>query len=462
MTIRQALGGQWSTHWLLVLALFSPATFLVLIREIATPFPQWWWPLASAVLQHSVVAVIIIIGGNVARRRHRFIPIPWVFTIWGAAAVVRGIVAGEIAARAAGVDPEYVSRAAIWLVITVVWMPALVYAMAQLTRRSFLLAALDATAMQMKVEIPRNHELLERMQRQQRRTIIQSISPALLELQNRLTASREQLDPSAVVELSRRLTQLHNDATDLLTTVRSLPPPVPAVRISIRRAFDVPPRLHWRSASLVTCATIALVVFDAWRVFGTPAAIEIVVSTTIAGIALGIIPMVVRAVRPSVLDHYGQKVTVAALSVAIGLVTYVMLNSGIDSITWHGLLITPLLAAGLVVSSAMYFSAIVMADANAEAHVRLEMLRVELDAVREHFDRNASLERERLTQLMHGPVQGRIAACIMALNFYSSGGSQVEDISLIIDSVLDHLRAVSRDLDLIAGSTNLEARAENE
>jgi hypothetical protein len=204
------------------------------------------------------------------------------------------------------------------------------------------------------------------------------------------------------------------------------------------------------------------VVFDAWRVFGTPAAIEIVVSTTIAGIALGIIPMVVRAVRPSVLDHYGQKVTVAALSVAIGLVTYVMLNSGIDSITWHGLLITPLLAAGLVVSSAMYFSAIVMADANAEAHVRLEMLRVELDAVREHFDRNASLERERLTQLMHGPVQGRIAACIMALNFYSSGGSQVEDISLIIDSVLDHLRAVSRDLDLIAGSTNLEARAENE
>ncbi|MEN9620588.1 MAG: hypothetical protein RL499_781, partial [Actinomycetota bacterium] len=222
MTIRQALGGQWSTHWLLVIALFSPATFLVLIREIATPFPQWWWPLASAVLQHSVVAVIIIIGGNVARRRHRFIPIPWVFTIWGAAAVVRGIVAGEIAARAAGVDPEYVSRAAIWLVITVVWMPALVYAMAQLTRRSFLLAALDATAMQMKVEIPRNHELLEGMQRQQRRTIIQSISPALLELQNRLTASREQLDPSAVVELSRRLTQLHNDATDLLTTVRSL------------------------------------------------------------------------------------------------------------------------------------------------------------------------------------------------------------------------------------------------
>ena len=59
-------------------------------------------------------------------------------------------------------------------------------------------------------------------------------------------------------------------------------------------------------------------------------------------------------------------------------------------------------------------------------------------------------ERSRLSELMHGPVQGRIAACIMALNFHATSDTDAHPAQNLIDSVLDHLRAVSRDLAQIA------------
>jgi hypothetical protein len=69
-----------------------------------------------------------------------------------------------------------------------------------------------------------------------------------------------------------------------------------------------------------------------------------------------------------------------------------------------------------------------------------------------------------MTDLMHGPVQGRIAACVMALNFHVASQQAsdqhpteqhpTDQHPFDAEPVLEHLRAVSRDLSVITASVS--------
>lgn len=450
MTVREALGGPWAAHWLLLVAFLPPSTLLVLLRETVTPFPEWWWPLASALAQHAVTGAVILIGGAIARHFHRIVPVATILAIWALGAGLRGIVAGAIAQQVAGVDPEFVTRTAVWTIVSIVWVPPLVYAIAQFERRRLIIGALDVTEFELARERPLADATSAEVQKRLRHAIAESLTPALRDLQASLEASRTSLDRASVAELSLRLSQLHDDTVDLLDSAHPTAAPTPPPRASLRRALDVPPRRPWLTALLVAVATTTLVVFDAWRIFGPLAAIEVVISTGAAAIVIGAVPATVAVVRPDALLANGQRTTLIATLLGIFVSTFLMLNSGIDPITWHGLLIVPLLAIGLTIASGTYLSAIVLADSNDEADARLAALQHDLAAVREHNETVVERERHRLSELMHGPVQGRIAACIMALNFHTTGDNDAEQARFLTDSVLDHLRAVSRDLAQIA------------
>ncbi len=450
MTVREALGGPWAAHWMLLVAFLPPSTLIVLLRETVTPFPEWWWPLVSALAQHIVTGLVIMIGGAIARRVHTIVPVPTILAIWALGAGLRGIVAGAIAEQVAGVDPEFVTRTLVWSVVSIVWVPPLVYAIAQFERRRLLLGALDVAEFELDRERPHPGSSAAEVQQQLRHAIAESILPALDDLEDSLEANRATLDRASVAELSMRLSQLHDDASDLLDSAHSSTTPVPPPRATLRRALEVPPRRPWQTAALVGLATIVLVVFDAWRLFGPLAAIEVVVSTTAAAVVMGVVPATVAAVRPEALEANGQRTTAIAALLGIFVATYLMLNSGIDPITWHGLLLVPLLAIGLTIASATYLSTLVLADANVEADERLAARLDELERLRQHNAHVIEGERHRLSELMHGPVQGRIAACIMALNFHASGDTDAQQSQFLTDSVLDHLRAVSRDLSQIA------------
>ncbi len=450
MTVREALGGPWAAHWLLLVAFLPPSTLLVLLRETVTPFPEWWWPLVSALAQHVVTGLVIMIGGTIARRVHALIPIATILAIWALGAGLRGIVAGIIAEQVAGADPEFLTRTAVWTIVSIVWVPPLVYAIAQFERRRFVVGALDIAEFELARERPRADTSGAEVQQQLRQAIAESLSPALHDLQASLEASRSTLDRASIAELSLRVSQLHDDTADLFESARTPTAPPPPPRATLRRALDVPPRRPWLTALLVAIATTVLVVFDVWRIFGPLAAIEVVISTSAAAVIIGLVPATVGAVRPEALEVHGQRTTVIAALLGIFVATYLMLNSGIDPITWHGLLIMPLLAIGLTVASATSLSTIVLADANGEANQRLAGLLDELAKLRENNERLLKRERHRLSELMHGPVQGRIAACIMALNFHAAGDTDEAQARVLTDSVLDHLRAVSRDLGQIA------------
>ncbi|UTT61908.1 hypothetical protein [Microcella humidisoli] len=450
MTVREALGGPWAAHWMLLIAFLPPSTLLVLLRETVTPFPEWWWPLVSALVQHVVTGVVIMLGGAIARRVHAIIPVATILAIWALGAGLRGIVAGAIAHEVAGVDPEFLTRAAVWSIVSLVWVPPLVYAIAQFERRRLVIGALDVAEFEVNRERPLADSSATKVQQQLRHAIAASLLPALDDLQSSLDASRSALDRASVAELSLRLSQLHDDTADLLDSAHSPATPPPPSRATLRRALEVPPRRPWLTALLVGVATTVLVVFDAWRIFGPLAAIEVIVSTVAASLIIGVVPATVAVIRPDVLEKQGQRTTGIAALLGIFVATFLMLNSGIDPITWHGLLLVPLLAIGLTIASGTYLSAIVLADANVEADARLAAMLEELEELRSHNARVIDRERRRLSDLMHGPVQGRIAACIMALNFHASGDHDQQQAQSLTDSVLDHLRAVSRDLSQIA------------
>lgn len=457
MTMREALGGPWATHWGLWAGLFVPTTLIVMFRESVSGFDSWWLPLASAVAQHLVVGVIVLGGGALARRRSPLLPLTVVVGLWGAAAISRGLIGGWLASTLASAEPEYLERALVWLLGSAIWVPLVVYTVAQIDRRRLILGTLDATNLSIKRQRATASATGAEVRRSLNTAVRESLQPALGELVASLESSRDRLSPTALAELSLRVSQLHDRSADLLEPARVPAEQFAPLRSTVRRAYDIPPRLPWVIAVLAALSTTAVLLPEVWRVFGDLAAVELAVSIIAASVVIGFVPWLATRIAPQHQAARDQAATVLACSLAIGLAVYLMLNSGIDPITQNGITVVPLLVIALALSCAVLVGAVVLADANREAADELSKRSLQRELEREAHDDLVSKERLRLADLMHGPVQGRLAACVMALNFTANASSAgdrssgVVDTSLV-DSVLDHLRAISRDLTSIAAA----------
>lgn len=456
MTMREALGGPWATHWFLWLGLFVPTTLIVGLRESVTGFDSWWWPLVSAVLQHLAVGAIVLGGGALARRRSTVLSLTVVTGLWVAAAIARGVIGGGLAYTVAGAEPEFVERSLVWLLGTVVWVPLVVYTAAQIDRRRLLLGALDTATAAIREQRARADATGTEVRQSLYSAVRDSLQPALGELVSSLESTRDRLGAGALAELSLRVSQLHDRTADLLEPSRGAVPNQAPVRSSVRRAYDVPPRLPWVIAGLTALSTTAVLLPDVWRVFGDLAALELVVSIAVASLIIGLVPWLITRFAPESRWARDQRATVLACTVGVGATVYLMLNSGIDPITTNGLTVVPLLVIALVISCVVLVGAVVLADANREACDEVSKKNLQLELERNAHDALVDRERLRLVELMHGPVQGRLAACVMALNFTATATAAPESGAAVdaalVDSVLDHLRAVSRDLALIAST----------
>jgi hypothetical protein len=290
----------------------------------------------------------------------------------------------------------------------------------------------------------------------------ESLHPALDDLVASLESSRDRLSATAVAELSMRVSELHDRAADLLEPVPA-PGGRPVVaRSSVRRAFSVRPRRPWLIALLTALSTISATLPDVWRIFGGLAALELTISILAAAIVIGLVPWLFLAIAPQSPITRDQRVTVLACTIGIGLAIYLMLNSGIDPITDNGIAVVPLVAATLSIACALHVGAIVVADANREVEAHVLAATQQGNSEGSAYDALVDRERRRLADLMHGPVQGRLAACVMALNF-AAPTSTIDTVTgtnapitpvdpALVDSILDHLRAASRDLSAIAAS----------
>lgn len=451
MTLREALGGRWSTHWLLWLVMLPPALGLILVRESTTAYPEWWWPLVSGVVQHLVTGVIIVGGGLLARRRHPVLPVWVVASLWGLSCIVRATIGSTVAEVVAGVPGHFLFRLGSWLIVSAVWLTALVYGVAQIERRRELIGELEQTQRRLEIATAQATESSEAIQSRLAGTVQRSVAPVLDDLLTRLVAVRQSLDPHAFAEISMRLSNLHEETADLVDSVAPAPAAAPERprRASLREIFDVHLSQPWRAAGLVTLATIALMLADAWRIFGNEAALEIVVACLAGGFTLGLVLRVSR-VWSAVSRARASSVTLSALGAAILVSAWVMLHSGIDSITWHGAIVLPVLAGGFLASCSVVIAALVLARGNADDLRTIRAMEADLRRLDEAHAASLERERHRLSELMHGPVQGRIAACVMALTFFSTADAAPGALDAITGQVLDHLAAAARDLSLLA------------
>lgn len=448
LTIRAALGGPWASHWLVWLALYPPTTLLVLLRESTTPFPEPWWPLASATLQHLVVGLIVIGGGELARRRYPVLPLPLVLSLWGVAATSRALIAGTLAANVAGVDPEFTFRIVAWVTSSVVWVPMFVYAVAQLDRRRLLLAALDVAEAELEREEHSALESTDQLHARLAATVRAQVEPVLHDLERSLDAQRSQLSGATAAEIGMRLSQLHDDTASLVEREEPLgDAPSPRSRASYLRAINVRTTRPVLVATVVSVATLLIIVPDVTRAFGAIAGLEAAIGTIVAGIMLAALPFVatpLHNVRQAP-AHFLVSSLITVLAIGAGVATMSLL--GTLTAEPSSVFLVPLVGLTILFAQSTVIGAIVVGTANDHDNARLTLVSARsarLQSVRRERSRR---ERERMAQLMHGPIQGRLAACVMALNFHASTAeTDPSGAEQIMESVLDHLQAVSREL----------------
>ena len=452
VTLRDALGGRWATHWSVWLTLSPGTMVIVLVRESATTYPEWWWPLLSGVIEHLGAGAVLVVGGYLARRRRPILPIWTVATIWTVACLVRALVGGTIAEAVADAPADFLFRAVAWIVMTTAWIPAIVYGIAQVGRRRALIGELEEARRALDNSTARAAETGEEMRARLARTIQRSVAPVLDDLATRLMSVQQELDRAAFVEISMRLSTLHNETTDLIESVAARGPEggESSRRASLREVFDVHLARPWVTAGAVTAQSLALVLPDGARLLGAPAAAEILLAVTGGGLTLG---AVMRLCQSWKRTRYARasSVTFAAGGAAILVSAWILLHSGIDPVAWHRVVLLLAIGLGLLVASTVVIASLVLARANADDEKTLAALRgAAALRAQEHA---AALEREshRLSELMHGPVQGRIAACVMALTFFAD--AEPGALTSMTEQVLEHLAAASHDLSLLAESS---------
>lgn len=448
LTIRVALGGPWASHWLVWLALYPPTTLLVLLREGNTPYPEPWWPLASATIQHLVVGVIVLGGGELARRWHPILPLSIVMSLWAAAATSRALIGGALAEGLAGVDPEFTFRIAAWVTSSVVWVPMFVYAIAQVDRRRLLLAALDVAEEELKREELLALESTEQLHARLASTVRAQVEPVLHDLEHSLETQRSQLSGAMAAEIGMRLSQLHDDTATLVERdgpIEEAPPP--RSRASYLRAINVRTTRPVLVAGVVSVATLLLIVPDVTRTFGSVAGLEVAIGTMVTGIMLATLPFVATPLHNARQAPAHLLVSSLVTVAAIGAGAATMSLLGSLTVESSSVVLVPLVGLTILFAESTVIGGIVVGTENDDDDARLTLVTTRSARLQATRLERGRRERERMAQLMHGPIQGRLAACVMALNFHASTAeTDPAGAQQIMESVLDHLQAVSREL----------------
>lgn len=450
MGVREALGGRWATHPLVWLLMLPAATMLVVLQELDPDAPIPSWVLLSAVAQHLVDGAIVLGGGALLRQGRAVIPLPTIAGLWFAAALGRSITGASVAVALGGRDPELLFRVVSWSFTSAAWVPVTVYSIAVIVRRRETLGELDGIEQRLRALRERELRTSETTRAYLVSSLGETVVPVLEDLQSTLTTARHGMTGAAAAEMSLRISQVHDRVLTVVDAVGTVPHDDEAATLrppSLGRTIDLRPDRTWSTALLIGFSTLALLLPPGLMAYGAPSALELLVATAAAVLVLGAVP--------SVLDRWpipgasAQAATLIGgiLSVAIALI--VMLTSGIDAITARGLQLAPLLAFSLGGGNVLFRAAIAVASANDAAETLRGYRTRELEALEERYRTIVAQERERLTQIMHGPVQGRLAACVMALNFHAGPDAEPAAVAAIAEQVLEHLSAAADDLGML-------------
>lgn len=443
-------------HWLLTLL---PASLLVLASEVATPGTTAAQILVSAVLQHAAAGAVGLPIAHALRRRGTVLSLPAAAGVWTAIGIVRGATGAAVAA-AGGVDPSTGPRLLLWVTVSVLWTPLLGHLVTQATLRRSLLRALTEAEAARDDARSRAGRTAEEVRSQLLHTISEAVFPAVREIRNSLARVAHPVDEGGGLgRIGERLTsltatvggtveRLADPARPLGSRLRSAPAPVGAALHFERRR-----PMQWAAVSggAVLATTIPLAL-QAGRGDLVPALL-IAVAAGAAVLALGPgLPQ--RAIRQ---PHAMPLVPLRYLagSAVSGLVLLALPARQLDPFP---VLLAAILPLGLLLSAALFSIGVGTADANRALRGTIGL--VEADRVRQEERAREREDRVRtgLRAVLHGPIQGRLAACAMAINFHAAG-SVPGDAEAVARAVLGHLALVEQDLAALEDEVLARGRA---
>ncbi|MGY6496929.1 MAG: hypothetical protein ACXIUP_01755 [Microcella sp.] len=450
-SLRAAIGGAWSTHWVIWVGLFPVTLLFVLYREQALGPATVWWSVTSAIAQHIAVGLVVVVGGAILRRRRSILPVAVVATLWILACVTRALVTYAITSVGYAERSSPIADTLIWLAISVMWIPVTVLGVAEIDQRRLLLAARDITTDALITERAEAEETAQQLQARLLATVTAQLTPVLSDLHDSLNSARRRITSSTAAELGLRISRVHDETIDLVTADKAPaatdPEPQRATRVTFRRAFEIAAVPPARVAALVTLATIVGIVPDTARVYGAVASLQVAVAVIASGILLAALPALFaeRASRGKGMTHLRATVILQGVAVAAAAVFLAVLPPSVWlADQWP---VVPLTLLGFALAHTTYAIAFIVSAANADDDAALRAASAELDALRTCRAERSRLARERMAQLMHGPIQGRLAACVMALNFHAEiVTTDPARAETMLDSVLEHLQGVSAEL----------------
>lgn len=454
LTTRAALGGPWAANLRGTVLLFPPSLVLVVLQESTTPYTSWTFPVISALAQFSAGFMPVLVAILVRRGRADPLPLTLCFAVWITTAVIRGVVGGLIAQAVVGVDPDFAGRIAFWVTLAVLWMPVFTYALAQWEHRRMLLGALDVEVAKLGAEIERGERVTGELRHRLVTTVRDAVSPVIDEIRRSLAAIAPEIDPDTLRSISGRIAIVAADAARIVDNTgharrRHI---AESPHVAKTRAMYVTVSSPVVTATLTGLLIAPLTVPLAFRESLADGAEMIVALFTIA--ATLAIAFEVRKRRPERSHGSGlvYVFTTSALAGLAGSLTLVVLPwASMESLATVLALVLPI---GLAMCGASIGSISGVAAANRELAARIDSVRADVTHFATRSDADETLVRQQLAAVLHGPVQGRLSACVMALNFHESSRGELppERTAFITSAVLDHLEAASADLDALAES----------
>lgn len=429
-----------------------PSTLLVVVQESNSTFDAWWITLVSAAAQHLAVAILLL-AVPLFRRRWPILPLDLLIPLWVAVGVVRGVVSGFFAEHFASIDPQYGYRMLSWIGVSLVWTPLFTYALAQYEHRRDLLAEFDLVAASLEDARVRSAESAGELHSRLVKAIRRSVAPVIDEIQLSLARVAQGIGTDSFATISDRLAHVSTDVSRLVDD-RLVSITMPRTRAARPSLFATSRFSHSRPlvVALLTILTIAVVTIPDALVVGHP---KIALETAIAlGVALLVLwgGLAATARWRSDGPHRNNALVYGSFLIAGLAATSTLIAVPISMSGPHEIALRFALPLGIIFSAASLSAAIGLEAANRELIAQTGALRDETAFLELASTETEIRVRENLSIVLHGPVLGRLSACVMALNFHASATVRpsAEATAATTGHVIDHLALAAHDLELIS------------
>lgn len=443
LSVSAALGGRSAASLRSWLVMLVPSAILVVFQEHATL--AWWVALVSAAVQHLAVGALLVPLGSM-RSRLPIIPLPFMFVVWSLVGVIRAVIGSGIVLIVTGDDPHFVYRLLFWTAISVIWTPMFIYSEAQRQHRRVLRSAWSDETEQLAIENGRSHQPSTELRARLVAAVRESMLPVIHEIQRSLSAAR--MEGQALDSISGRLGTVTRDATRIIETDTPETIPRSPRALNNRATLVAAGDFHRTRPLFVTGLTVLLLLTvlipTALLAGGVSAALFLLPVLTVTAVTL-LAGLLLAGLQPSrgILPVYGAFSAAAAAGLAVVLLT------ADKPFELGSIALALFFAPAVILTAASISTAIGLGVGNEELAASLSELESQVQALRTASAHAESRVREQVATLMHGPVLGRLSACVMALNFHASSDDARDPVRTaeVTRNVLDHLALAASDLE---------------